>query len=244
MLITDSHSIRDILAFPLLRPDKGTLQVLFESMDPSLVKVEEKKDNKKPVEKKIYKLPINREQALNAIKKTNPEQYDLNHYLESEAVMKAVARKLNEDEEYFGMLGLLHDVDWSLTKTDSTKHLTLAPKMLKELGFDDEFISTVLSHGYGFDCAGLKDNKRTKKIEHALACSETITGLVHSYYLMRKSFDGMKAKGLMEKYKDGKFAAKIDRNIIKECELIGIPLQDFMQLAIDAIASIQNQLNL
>jgi len=247
MLITDSHSIRDILAFPLLRPDKGTLQVLFESMDPSLVKKDEnKKDTKKteskPAQKKV--LPINREQALGAIKKTNPEQYDMNHYLESEAVMKALAKKIGEDEDYYGMLGLLHDIDWSLTKNDSTKHLTLAPKMLKDLGFDDEFINTVLAHGYGFDCAGLKDKKRTKKIEHALACSETITGLVHSYYLMRKSFEGMKAKGLMEKFKDAKFAAKINRDIIKECELIGVPLNDFMQLAIDAIASIQNQLKL
>ncbi len=242
MLITDSHSIRDILAFPLLRPDKGTLQVLFETLDPSLKKeVEPKNKTEKKSEKKA--LPITREKAWEFILKHNSEKYDLNHYLESEAVMKAVAKKLNEDEEYYGMLGLLHDIDWGETKSDSTKHLTLAPKLLKELNLNDEFISVILSHGYGYDCADLKDKKRTKKIEYALACSETITGLIHSYYLMRKSFDGMKAKGLMEKFKDGKFAAKIDRNAIKECELIGIPLDQFMQLAIDAIAEIKDKLN-
>jgi len=141
-------------------------------------------------------------------------------------------------------LGLLHDVDWELTKTDTTKHLTLAPKILKEQGFDDEFICTILSHGYGCDCAGLKDKKRTKKIEHALACSETITGLIHAYYLMRKTFDGMKAKGLNEKFKDSKFAQKINRNAIKECESLGLILVEFMQLAIDAIAGIKDKLYL
>ncbi len=83
------------------------------------------------------------------------------------------------------MLGLLHDIDWELTKDDNSKHLTLAPELLKQAGFDDDFIQVVLSHGYGFECAGFKDKQRTTEIEYALACAETVTGLVYSASLMR-----------------------------------------------------------
>jgi len=99
----------------------------------------------------MVNLPMSREQALELVKKYNSNERDIIHYLESEAVMRELAEKLGEDVEYYGMLGLVHDIDWELTKKDVKTHLTKAPDLLKEAGFDDKFIEIVLSHGYGFN---------------------------------------------------------------------------------------------
>lgn len=191
-------------------------------------------------------LPIIREQAFELVKKYNKDEKDLIHYLESEAVMKELAKKLGEDEEYWGMLGLLHDIDWSLTKENVETHLTKAPELLKEAGFDEKFIEIILSHGYGFEeLPHLKDKKRTEKIQHALAASETITGLVHTYALMRDSrISDMKAKGLKKKFKDKTFAAKIDRDIIRECENLDLTLDEFFEVAIEGIKKIKSDVGL
>ena len=186
-------------------------------------------------------LPINREEALNLIEQYRKNNSDIIHYLESEAIMGALARRLGENEEYWKMLGLLHDVDWGITKSDTKKHLTKAPDILKKAGFDDKFIQTVLSHGYGWDCADLKDKKRTENVEYALACAETVTGLIHSYALMRKSFEGMEVNGLKKKMKDKRFAAGINREVILECEKIGLSLDEFLDIAIKAVQSIAKE---
>jgi hypothetical protein len=190
-------------------------------------------------------LPITREQAWEVLKKYNSDKTDLNHYLESEAVMRELAKKLGEDEEYWGMLGLIHDIDWGITKNNVQTHLTKAPEILKEAGFDDEFIDVILSHGCGFDIAGLKDKKRSGKIQHALAASETITGLIHAYALMRGGrVSDMEAKGLKKKFRDKTFAAKIDRDIIKECEQLGLTLEEFFEVAINGIKNIKEEVGL
>jgi hypothetical protein len=190
-------------------------------------------------------LPISKEKAIELLKNYNPEQSDMNHYLESAAVMKQVAKEINEDEEYYEMLGLLHDVDWSLTKNDSKTHLTLAPEILRKNGFDEDFIKIIVSHGYGYDCAGLKDKKRENKIEFILAASETITGLIHAYALMRgKKISDMEVSGLKKKFKDKAFAAGCNREIISEIEKAGINLDNFFRIAIEGIKNIKEQVGL
>lgn len=191
-------------------------------------------------------LPITRDQALELVKKYNSSGQDLIHYLESEAVMKELAKKINEDENYWAMLGLVHDVDWGITKDNVTTHLTKAPEILKEAGFDEKFIQTVLSHGYGFEeLPSLKDKIRTEKVEHALAASETITGLIHAYALMRgNKISDMEAKGLKKKFKDKTFAAKVDREIIRECEKLGLSLEEFFEIAIEGIKKIKEDAGL
>jgi predicted hydrolase (HD superfamily) len=194
-------------------------------------------------------LPITREQALELIKKYNSSEQDLIHYFESEAVMRELANHLGlekEEVEYWGMLGLLHDIDWGITKDNVETHLTKMPSILKEAGFDDKFIGIILSHGYGFDeLPSLKNKKRTERIEHALSASETITGLVHSYALMRgRKISGMEAKGLMKKYKDKTFAAKVDRDIIKGIEKIDLNIEEFFEIAIRGIQKIAKQVGL
>lgn len=194
-------------------------------------------------------LPISREEAWQLILKHNSEKSDLNHYLESEAVMRELATHLKlsqEKVEYWAMLGLLHDVDWGLTKSDVSTHLTKAPEILEEAGFPNEFIENILSHGYGFtELPHLAGKKRTERIEHALAASETITGLVHAYALMRQGrISDMDVSGLKKKFKDRTFAAKVSRDVIKEAEELGITLEEFFAISIEGIKKIKDNVGL
>ena len=191
-------------------------------------------------------LPMIREKALNMLKEFNQKESDMNHYLESEAVMRALAEKFREDVEYWGMLGLLHDVDWSFTRENWKDHAVKAVEILKEKGFDDKFIRIVQSHAFGFDeIPALKGKKREVKVEHALAAAETVTGLVYAYALMRgKKISDMDTSGLKKKFKDKRFAANCSREIIKACELIGLSLDEFLGISIEAIKKIKDEIGL
>ncbi|OGH91307.1 MAG: lysine--tRNA ligase [Candidatus Magasanikbacteria bacterium RIFOXYC2_FULL_39_8] len=219
--------IRESVLFPLMKPEQS---------NPSIQA------------KKQYgnqHLPITRDEALSFVKEYTKKEANLNHYLESEAVMRHLARRLSENESYWGMLGLLHDIDWEITEHDPTDHLTEAPNILKAKGFSEDFIQIILSHGYGFDCAGLKDKKRTEKIEHALACSETVTGLIYAIALMRPDkIKNLEISSVKKKMKDKKFAANVDRDVIKECEKLGLTIDEFLQIAINAMREISHNIGL
>ncbi len=191
------------------------------------------------------KLPINKEKALELLNLWSQTQSDMNHYLESEAVMGELALRLGEDSEYWGMLGLLHDIDWALTKENTKEHSTKAPEILRKAGFSEEFVQVIVSHTYGYDCGDNLNKKRTKKVEHALAASETITGLIHAYALMRGGrVSDMNIKGLKKKFKDKAFAAGCDREIIREAEKLGITLDEFFEIAIEGIKKIKEEVGL
>jgi len=192
------------------------------------------------------KIPITRSEAIELLKSQNPETFDFIHYLMSEAVMKEVAKKLGEDVESYGMLGLLHDIDWSITKTNLSTHLSKAPGILKEKGFDEEFIKTIVSHGYGFEeIPSLNEKKRATKAEHILAACETLTGLIYAYALMRgKKILGMEIKGLKKKFKDKAFAVGCRRDIILEIEEAGLTLDELFEAAIEGIKNIKHDIGL
>ncbi len=191
-------------------------------------------------------LSITRQEAIELLKSMEQKESEMIHYLESEAIMKSLAEKLGENPEYWAMLGLLHDVDWALTRDNWEQHGTKAVEILKEKGFDNEFIEIVQSHTFGHDeIPKFKDKKRTKKIEHALAAAETITGLIYAYALMRgKKISDMEVKGLKKKFKDKKFAENCDREIIKEIEEVGLNLDEFFELSIEALKKIKDEINL
>ncbi len=191
-------------------------------------------------------LPITREEAINFLKSMPQLPSDMNHYLETEAIMRGLAEKFDENTDYWGMLGLLHDVDWALTKSDWSKHGIKAVELLKEKGFDDEFITNVQSHGYGVDeIPILKDKKRNSKIQHSLAAAETMTGIIYAYALMRgKKISDMEVKGLKKKFKDKSFATNCNREVINEIEITGLPRNEFFALSIEAIKKIKNQIGL
>jgi putative nucleotidyltransferase with HDIG domain len=191
-------------------------------------------------------LPITRDEALEFLKSMPQLESDMNHYLESEAIMRGLAEKFSEDVEYWGMVGLLHDVDWSLTKDNLEMHCVEAEGVLRELGFDDEFIHTVCSHGYGLDIIpSLKDKERTEKIEYSLVATETLTGLIYAYALMRGGrVSDMKVKGLKKKFKSLAFAAACDRDLIREIEMTGLDLGEFFEIGIEAVKGIREDIGL
>ncbi len=191
-------------------------------------------------------LPITRQEALDLLKSMPQQESDMNHYLESEAIMRALANKFSEDIEYWGMLGLLHDVDWSLTREDWTDHCTKCVEILKEKGFDDNFIKTVQSHGYGYDAIPkFKDKTRSSKIEHALIASETLTGIIYAYALMRgKNISTMELKGLKKKFKDKAFAQNCNRDLVREIEKADLELTEFLELAMNAVKEIKGDIGL
>ncbi len=191
-------------------------------------------------------LPITRQQAIELLKSYDQKESDMNHSLESEAIMKELAEKFGEDVEYWGMLGLLHDVDWALTRDNIKEHLTKTSEILKEKGFDQEFIDTINSHGYGIEqLPELANKKRTQKIEYALAAAETLTGIIYAYALMRgKKISDMQVKGLKKKFKDKAFAANCNREIIREIENTGLTLDEFFELSINALKKIKNEIGL
>ena len=223
----------------------------------------------------MSELPISRDEAIELLKKYNPidnsedfdkskssgkdfdaissgnvkqsksSKHDWNHFIESEAIMKGVARKLGEDENEWGMLGLLHDVDWGITKENTVEHLTKAPVILFDAGFDEGFIKNIVSHGCGFECAGLQDKKREGKVQHALAASETLTGLIHAYALMRGGrVSDMEVKGLKKKFKDKKFAEGCNRDIIREIENCGLELGELLEIGIESVKGVKEEVGL
>lgn len=226
ILLTEQESIRDVILFPFMKP-----------LNYSKLEIKNSKKNN-------IAIPISREEALSLFKKYNSDKSDLNHCLETEAIMRSLAKRLNENEEVWGMLGLLHDIDWGITKNKPEEHLTKAPEILRNAGFSDDFIKTIISHGYGSDFGNFKDKKRETKAEHALAAAETITGLIHAYALMRKTISGMDSTGLMKKFKDKKFAASVNREIIRECENLGLTLEEFFDISIKSIQLIAREVDL
>ena len=191
-------------------------------------------------------LPITRKEALELLKSMPQQESDMNHYLETEAIMRTLAEKLGEDVEYWGMVGLLHDVDWALTRNNWEGHCIKAVEILKEKGFDDNFIKIVQSHGYGYnEIPILKVNQRTEKIEHALIAAETLTGIIYAYAIMKgKRISGMEINGLKKKFKDKRFAANCNRELVKEIEKIGLNLDEFFDISINAIKSIKEEIGL
>jgi len=189
---------------------------------------------------------MTREEAIVLLKSMPQLDSDMNHYLETEAIMRSLAERFGENADYWGMLGLLHDVDWALTRNDWKEHCIKAAEILKARGFDDAFIANVQSHGYGHDeIPILKDKKRTTRIQYCLTAAETLTGIVYAYALMRgKRISDMDAKGLSKKFNDRKFAANCSRELVKEIELAGLNLDDFLALSIEAIKGIRSQIGL
>lgn len=123
--------------------------------------------------------------------------------------------------------------------------MTRAPDILKESGFDDKFIDNIVSHGCGFECAGLEDKKRAGKVQYALAASETLTGIIYAYALMRgKKISDMEVKGLKKKFKDKKFAEACSRDIVREIEETGLGLDEFFEIAIEEMKKIKEDIGL
>lgn len=192
-------------------------------------------------------LGLTKQQADELIGKFITDPVTKLHCIESEAIMQVLAKKFGEDEGQWGIIGLLHDIDWELTKNNSVEHCVKAEEILREAGATDFLIETIQSHGYAMEgIPALKDKVRTTKLQHSLVAAETLTGLIIASALMQpdKRLSSVKLSSLKKKFKNKGFAARCNRELIVECEKAGVPLEEFLELGLGALQGISDKLGL
>lgn len=161
---------------------------------------------------------ISRDEAFTLLKKHNKEPFHIQHALTVEAVMKWYAEELGygADAEYWGVVGLLHDIDFELYPEE---HCIKAPEILRESGVGEDIIHSVVSHGYGITvgCGVTIDVAPEHEMEKVLFAADELTGLIWAAALMRpsKSTKDMELKSLKKKYKSKSFAAGCSREVIE-----------------------------
>lgn len=161
------------------------------------------------------------------------------HSLASEAVLRTLARRFGEDEDLWGIAGLLHDIDVEITNGDSRRHGPEGAEMLKKEDLPIEAVNAVYMHN-----EKATGQKRSTIFEHALAAGETITGLIFAVALVYpdKKISSVKSKSVVKRMKEKIFAASVNRETILECEAIGIPLEEFVGLSLEALSPIEREL--
>jgi predicted hydrolase (HD superfamily) len=165
----------------------------------------------------------------------------LAHSYASEAVLRALARHLGQNEDLWGTTGLLHDLDIELVEGDLTRHGLEAERMLSERGYDPDMVEAILLHN-----ETASKRPRETALQHALAAGETITGLITATAMVQpdRKLASVKVKSVVKRMKEKAFAASVRRENILECEKIGITLAEFVELSLAAMVSIHEKLGL
>lgn len=178
---------------------------------------------------------LTRDEAFALLRTYNKDLFHIRHALTVEGVMRWYARELGygEDEEYWGQVGLLHDIDF---EQYPEQHCVKAPELLRAGGAGEDMIYSVCSHGYGICC----DLEPKHEMEKVLFAADELTGLIWSAALMRpsKSVMDMEVKSLKKKFKDKRFAAGCSRDVIRTgAERLGWELNDLFEKTILAMRS-------
>lgn len=229
MLFTDSVSIRDVLLFPTMKPLKSE-KVMPKQATKEVVILEKSCDTTEG---------ITREKALEILKKYNKEEFHIRHALTVEGVMKYFAKEQKENEEYWGNIGLLHDVDFEMYPEE---HCKKCIELLKEENVSDGIIRSICSHGYGI-CSDIEPEHIMEKI---LFATDELTGLIWAAAKMRpsKSVQDMEVSSLKKKFKDKKFASGCSREIIqKGAQMLGWELEELFEKTILAMRESEEEIN-
>lgn len=183
---------------------------------------------------------ISREEAVKLLKENVTSDNMLKHCFASEAVLRGIAKKLNKNEDEYGIAGLLHDIDVEITNADPFTHGPYSEKLLKGK-ISDEMLDAIVMHN---EMATGKE--RTTEFQHALAAGETITGLITATTLvyLDKKIASVKPNSVTKRMKQKAFAASVKRENILECEKIGIPLEEFVELSVASMTEINEVLGL
>lgn len=174
---------------------------------------------------------MNRKDAINLLKKYNTEEFHLRHSLTVEQVMRYFAKQYEYDEDFWGIVGLLHDIDFEKFPDE---HCKKAPELLAEINAPDEMVHAICSHGYGI-CSDIKPEHQMEKILFAV---DELTGLIWAAAKMRpsKSTKDMEVSSLKKKFKDKKFAAGCSRETIsKGAEELSWDLNELFEKTIQAM---------
>ena len=183
---------------------------------------------------------MTREEALDSIKANVENENLVKHMLATEAIMRALARRFGEDDEEWGLTGLLHDIDVELTGGDMTSHSKLGADLAKELGASEAMAHAILCHN---ETHGVP---RETKLDKALFCVDPLTGLITAAALVRpdKKLAGLGAKSVIKRFKEKSFAAGANREQISLCSEIGLELGEFIERGLRAMQEISSDLGL
>lgn len=183
---------------------------------------------------------MTREEALDSIKANVENENLIKHMLATEAIMLALARRLGEDEEEWGLTGLLHDIDMELTEGDMNIHSTLGADLARELGASEAMAHAILCHN---EAHGIP---LETKLDKALFCADPLTGLIIAAALVRpdKKLAGVEARSVRKRFKEKSFAAGASREQISQCTEIGLELDEFLELGLEAMKEIAADLGL
>ena len=185
-----------------------------------------------------FETKIDREEAIKLLKKYNKEEFHIRHALTVEQIMKYLAKKYNENEEFWGLAGLLHDIDYEMYPEE---HCKKTPELLKEINANDELIHAICSHGYGI-CSDVVPEHKMEKILFAI---DELSGIIWAAAKMRpsQSTKDMELKSLKKKYKDKKFAAGCSREIIdKGAANLGWELDELLKNTLEAMQEMEDEI--
>jgi putative nucleotidyltransferase with HDIG domain len=172
---------------------------------------------------------------------TNVENQNMvKHMLATEAVMRALARRLGENEEEWALTGLLHDIDVELTQGDPASHSKLGADLVEELGASSAVAHAILCHN---EAHGIL---RKTLLDKALFCADPLTGLITASALVRpdKKLAGLTPQSVMKHFRQQRFAAGASREQMSLCSEIGLELEEFIALGLEAMKGIAEDLGL
>jgi putative nucleotidyltransferase with HDIG domain len=181
-----------------------------------------------------------RTEAYELLREYNENESLIRHALAVEAVMRHIARKFGEDEDEWGVIGLIHDLDY---EKFPEQHCEKTKEILEQRGWPSEYIRAVLSHGWTI-CTDIEPETR---LEKTLFTVDELTGLVTATALVRpsKSLGDLKVKSVKKKWKEKSFAAGVDRSIIERgAEMLGMELAEVIQDTIDGMRTVSEDLGL
>ena len=199
------------------------------------------------IQEVVYMEHISRDKAFELLKEYNKDPFHIQHALTVEAVMKWYAKELgyDDDAEYWGIVGLLHDIDFEQYPDE---HCIKAPELLRAAGVGEDIIHAVCSHGYGITvgCGKTIDVEPEHEMEKVLFAADELTGLIWAAALMRpsKSTKDMELKSLKKKYKSKGFAAGCSREVIERgAEQLGWELDRLLTMTLQAMAECEDGIN-
>jgi len=183
---------------------------------------------------------MTRDEALASVKANVENENLIKHMLATEAIMRALAQRLEEDKKEWGLTGLLHDIDVELTEGDMSSHSKLGADLTRELGGTEAMARAILCHN---EAHGIP---RETELDKALFCADPLTGLITAAALVRpdKALADLEAKSVRKRFKEKGFAAGANREQIAQCSELGLELDEFIELGLAAMQEIAPDLGL
>ncbi len=234
-LLTNQENLREVVLFPLMRPlEYDTNGEEVQSDTKSLIN----ENTITPVD--LQDLGVTYEKLDNFFAEKVKKESLINHSKASAAIMRGIAKKFGLNEKNYYYLGLVHDIDFD--EHDSMKdHATIGAQWLKELGLVDTALHAILSHNE--EGSGVK---RENFLDYALTSAETISGFISAVAKIYpdKKVTSVKVKSVTKRMTDKAFAANVNRDAILLCEKINVPLEEFVNLAINSMVEISSEIGL